>query len=122
MDNDIMEYLGLEVQTDWGDSYDRDDKNKKLVEVAGHAMVAVWIDGKSYLMEPQEDTCEFYDRAFKKEYRKVEVEFLQEEKKSPIGESSTAGKSMASTARGAVQKSLPPQTNTSTSDSSTKNK
>ncbi|MBK26786.1 MAG: hypothetical protein CME70_22485 [Halobacteriovorax sp.] len=106
--NDIMEYFGLTVQTDWGDQYYRDEEKKEHMKGAGHAMISVWIDDKPYLMEPQSRSprCEFYDRNFKKEFRKVEEEYLQKVKKTAFGESATAGKAVGDSVRGVVNKNI----------------
>lgn len=73
---ELLDLLQIENTGAGGRSYDVDPLKVKRTAQGMHAMNYVWVDGKKYLIEPQQgpikNTCLFYDADFKQEQLPVE--------------------------------------------------
>ena len=75
---ELLRSMGLDATRAFGTLYDERPDSKK--EVVGHVMVQVTLDGKPYLMDPQDDACAFYSPKFNPNPSRQldQVEYLQE--------------------------------------------
>ncbi len=71
----IMKHLGLKARVLEGEVHAVSDGQVPELE-GGHVMVQVQLPNGTFHMEPQNDSCEFYDNKFTKEKRHYEFEGL----------------------------------------------
>jgi len=74
-----LEQVGVDSRIVYGAKVSRSAAGE-ITEKAGHAWVAVKIDGKEYFVEPQSPVCNFYPSTYKDEAKKPIESYLQDTK------------------------------------------
>jgi hypothetical protein len=74
---DLMKSFGLDASYAAGSDKEWDDNDEVFRSQGAHVIVSVKIDGKNYLMEPQNPECDFYNPNFTGQHKDEKNSYLE---------------------------------------------